>query len=127
MRELDFVAFEPEDDREAFGRIPIVVGEQDALVRRAAAVTRRPAAGRLCLAATRVRQAHGETAALPDARARRLDASAMQLDNTLRERKADAEAAGRVILRGTNLREHAEHQRQVFGRDTDAIVFHARW
>ena len=38
VRQFDIVAFEPQDDREALGGIAIVVGEQDALVRRATAV-----------------------------------------------------------------------------------------
>ena len=36
VRELHLVAFEAKDDRETFGGVTIVVGEQDALVRPAA-------------------------------------------------------------------------------------------
>ena len=60
---------------------------------------------------------------LPGAAARRLDAAPVQLDDTLGEREPDAKPAGRVFLGRANLREHAEHLRQVFGRDADAVVF----
>ena len=64
VRELHIVTFEPEDDRKAFGGIAIVVGEQDALVGRAAAVRRARCAGARGTGCRRIRQTHGEAAAL---------------------------------------------------------------
>ena len=60
---------------------------------------------------------------LPDPGARRFDAAAVQLDDALCQRESDSQAAGRMILRRAQLREHAEHLRQILGRDADAAVF----
>ena len=58
VREFDFVSFEAQEDREAFGRIAIVVGEQDAFVGRAIrARTARAAGIAITVAAATVRAA----------------------------------------------------------------------
>ena len=62
---------------------------------------------------------------LPAPPARGLDASPVQVDDTLGECQADAQPTGGVILGRTYLREHAEHLRQVLAGETDAVVFDA--
>jgi molybdenum-dependent DNA-binding transcriptional regulator ModE len=52
----------------------------------------------------------------------RLDVAAMQLDQVLDQRQADAQAALRAVQRLVGLREQVEHVRQEFGRDAGALV-----
>ena len=60
---------------------------------------------------------------LPGADAVRFDRAAVQLDEALGERQADAEPAFGAVLRcDSHLREHREYRSQRVGRNADAAV-----
>ena len=71
------------------------------------------------------RQADGELAARPEPVALGLDRAAVQLDQRLRQREADAEAVARAFERSVRLREHLEQARKLIGDDPDSVVAHA--
>ena len=72
----------------------------------------------------RQRQAHDEFAAPARPGAARLHASAVQRDDALDQRKADAESAMRALVRARELRERLEQAPGDLRRKADAVVLH---
>jgi hypothetical protein len=70
------------------------------------------------------RQAHHELGSTAHALASRLDGSTVHLDDSLREREANAQAELRILRGCINLPKHLEESREVFRRDAYARVFH---
>jgi hypothetical protein len=98
-RDVDLVAAELEQDRQAVGGILVVVDDQDAASRRrhgGTAVMRAPALRQAEVRRHR-RKPHHELAAEPEARTRDLDGAAVHLDQALHERQADAEPPARAL------------------------------
>jgi hypothetical protein len=71
-----------------------------------------PRLGRPCGRRRREREVHHELAFLAEARARRRDAPAVQLDEPADDRRAEPEAAARAVERRVALHEDVEHVRE---------------
>ena len=130
-RRVDFVAIALQQRREAVQRVPIVIGQQDAMARFRRRSRCRPSprlpssAGRLAILLHAQRQADQEFAALPGPCAVRRDAAAMHLHELAHQREADAQAALRAMRGAIHLREQLEQARQQLRRNADAVVPHA--
>src|SRR6185437_8658959 len=78
---------------------------------------------RCVLGASRTRrELHAELAAATRPVAPRLDRAAMQGDETLRERQADAKPVGMLRERDVELREHVEYRFEPFARNAVSVV-----
>ena len=113
-----------EQHPQAFGGVAVVIDDEHSL----AGVRLRARGGDFdggrCLNGARRRQGHDEFAAHARAVAAHFDVAHVQLDELLRERQADAEAAGLDPVVGMHAREQLEYARLRFGRDADAGVAH---
>ena len=121
VRDMDLVTGDLEQQGEALRRIGVVVGDEHpqrsgdrfGVLWGDVADRRRCDDGQL----------EHELAAVADARAARLDRSAVQLDELAHEREADPEAV-LAIERPVDAREEIEDLGELLGRNADAVVFH---
>ena len=102
------VPAELEDHRKHLGRVPVVVDHQHAQRRRGHNWIRSRRGGHDRGRLGQDRQSHDELTALPGARAAHLDGSAVHVRQGPHQGQADAEARGRLLQVGIQLREHVE-------------------
>src|SRR5262245_1346864 len=119
-RLVDLVSRPFEQDAHHLAIVGVVLDDQDALARCAGRRLDRRRLHRR--RAFQRRETYGEHAALAKAGAGRIDATAVELDETAHEAQADAQPAGGSIEIALALHEQLEHGRQQLRRDTGALV-----